>query len=150
MDLNRVKYLLRAYHRVRLAKVRRVPEMARLRRGLILITRACPQIEEHVLHYISSEGGQLWARLSPHEQEFAKGCVHAACPRGAPARILSRNGWPRYTDIVEEHFRASVLHALPQQYDSIIKQIDDGDDGAGASLDMSASRPSHMLVRPVR
>ena len=108
--------------------------------------RACPQIEEHVLHYISSEGGQLWARLSPHEQEFAKGCVHAACPRGAPARILSRNGWPRYTDIVEEHFRASVLHALPLQYDSIIKQIDDGDDGAGASLDMSASRPSHTCI----
>jgi hypothetical protein len=38
---------------------------------------------------------------------------------------------------VEDHFRASVLHAFPQQYDSIIKQIDDGDESA--SLDMSAS-----------
>jgi len=42
-----------------------------------------------------------------------------------------------YTDAVEEHFRASVLHALPAQYDSIVKQIEDGDEGT--SYDMSAS-----------
>ena len=47
---------------------------------------------------------------------------------------------------MEEHFRASVLHALPQQYDSIIKQIDDGDDSAGASLDMSACRPRPRCI----
>ena len=38
MDLNRVKYLLRAYHRVRLTKVRLAPIMTRLHRGLTSIT----------------------------------------------------------------------------------------------------------------
>ena len=42
----------------------------------------------------------------------------------------------RYTDAVERHFRASVLDALPPQYNSLLQQIEDED--AGASYDMSA------------
>lgn len=49
-----MKYLLRAYLRVRLAK-----------------------IEEFVLHIISSPGGTLLARLSPAEQQFATGYTDA-------------------------------------------------------------------------
>ena len=48
MDLNRVKYLLRSYLRVRLAK-----------------------IEEHALHYLSAEANV--ERLSPQELVFAQG-----------------------------------------------------------------------------
>jgi hypothetical protein len=44
-----------------------------------------------------------------------------------------------YTDAVDTHFNASVLHALPKQYESILKQIDDGDDD-NRSFDMSAWR----------
>jgi len=40
---------------------------------------------------------------------------------------------------VDTHFNASVLHALPKQYESILKQIDDGDDD-NRSFDMSAWR----------
>jgi hypothetical protein len=41
-----------------------------------MTARLCaPQIEEHVLHTIKEE--QLFARLSPQEQEFAKGWVLA-------------------------------------------------------------------------
>jgi GINS complex subunit 4 len=43
-----------------------------------------------------------------------------------------------YTDAVECHFRASVLDALPPQYDSLLQQIEDED--AGSSYDMSAQR----------
>ena len=47
----------------------------------------------------------------------------------------------RYTDAVDSHFVASVLHALPKQYESILKQIDDGDD-ENRSFDMSVCRDS--------
>ena len=67
MDLNRVKYLLRAYLRVRLAKARRLSRAACCQ----ALTAGAAQIEEHVLHTIKEE--ELFARLSPQEQEFAKG-----------------------------------------------------------------------------
>lgn len=82
MDLNRIKYLLRAYLRVRLAKVQawlrlrdrgspscafRLTLCSRARSNL----RSSLQIEEHVLHTIKEE--HLFNRLSPQEQEFAKG-----------------------------------------------------------------------------
>jgi hypothetical protein len=103
------------------------------------------QIEEHVLHTIKEE--QLFSRLSPHEQEFAKGCagadaasactrMHGRLPTRAPARPPAGVRRCRYTDAVERHFRASVLDALPPQYDSLLQQIEDAD--AGASYDMSA------------
>ncbi len=133
MDLNRVKFLLRAYLRVRLAKVTAACTVQQ-GAGCSLTAAHAPQIEEHVLHIIASEGGSLLARLSTQEQEFAKGCVLWR------ARVDARASRPacacRYTDVVEEHFRASVLHALPPQYDSIVKQIEDGDDST--SYDMSA------------
>ena len=55
----------------------------------------------------------------------------------------------RYTDAVDSHFVASVLHALPKQYESILKQIDDGDDD-NRSFDMSlcpaCANPSSPLT----
>jgi hypothetical protein len=77
MDLNRVKFLLRAYLRVRLAKVRRrgllPPQRTVQTMAAHALMPAARQIEEHVLHTIKEE--QLFARLSPQEQEFAKGCA---------------------------------------------------------------------------
>lgn len=65
--MNRVKFLLRAYLRVRLAK-----------------------IEEHVLHIISSPGGVLLNRLSPAEQEFAAGCAGALLTTRVSMPVLTR------------------------------------------------------------
>jgi hypothetical protein len=62
---------------------------------------------------------------------------HLRCDLDAFARRLpTRVRGCRYTDAVERHFRASVLDALPPQYDSLLQQIEDVD--AGASYDMSA------------
>ena len=47
---------------------------------------------------------------------------------------------------MDKHFNASVLHALPKQYASVLKQIDDGVDD-NRSFDMSASeRPLVALL----
>ncbi len=59
------------------------------------------------------------------------GMFAAHCPAEAQCR-------GSYTDAVERHFRASVLDALPPQYDSLLQQIEDED--AGSSYDMSAQR----------
>ena len=118
MDLNRVKFLLRAYLRTRLVKVGAA--RTSLSRSPV---HAGPQIEEHVFHYLSGEHNLL-QRLSPHELAFAQGCGHSLSQAGIQNSALRF----RYTDAVDSHFVASVLHALPKQYESILKQIDDGDD----------------------
>ena len=62
--------------------------------------------------------------------------------RGVRASSLAARCSPHhrprsYTEAVEKLFQASVLHALPEKYESIVKQIDDGDD-ENRAFDMSA------------
>ena len=76
MDLNRVKFLLRAYLRTRLVKVGAA--RTSLSRSPV---HAGPQIEEHVFHYLSGEHNLL-QRLSPHELAFAQGCGHSLSQAG--------------------------------------------------------------------
>ena len=85
MDLNRVKFLLRAYLRVRLAKARAWP-LHGASLWLSLTQRpAARQIEEHVLYTIKDT--QLLSRLSLQEQEFAKGCGLSPLQRASLALL---------------------------------------------------------------
>ena len=78
------------------------------------------QIEEHVLHILSTE--ELYGRLSQKELEYAKGWVECKplVQRLSPMPVLL--SVLRYLDMVESHFNDSILDQLPEKFKSFTEK----------------------------
>lgn len=135
-EMERVKYLVRAYLRCRLAKVRRIAT------PLVLISKLCtPSLQvEKFAQYITTtpEAQRLLSQLElSHAQKF----VTSHLLNHLPADALRH----RYTHLMYTHYTDSVLQSLPEKLRGL-----EVDFGTHRSMGTSRlrKRKQHILTDP--